>query len=71
MPIVADLPCPFCGSTNTEVEGEPDIDIAWMECDTCGAQGPTAAGVEDPAAFWNDRIDIAQEAANRIARKLT
>lgn len=62
--------CPFCGSPNIELmNGNPPI-IEWMECGSCGAHGPTAAGVEDPIEFWNNRIPIDQEAANRIARKL-
>ena len=54
-------PCPFCGGTAKAVAMTPlpDARMPFMhvECQQCGASGPTAAGVDPARAiqFWNRR----------------
>jgi hypothetical protein len=49
------LPCPFCESTDLDVEWK------WVECNRCSTFGPTTDG--DPIAAWNRRIRPRWQAA--------
>jgi len=52
-------PCPFCGSTNLDV-------TQWVECNGCGAFGPTPADSGD-LSNWNTRAsDQEQEKARTV-----
>lgn len=68
------LPCPFCGYEEaccfSKENAKGTAVYEWIECDSCKARGPRAEGAEDPYAFWNNRIPIEQEAANRVAAAL-
>lgn len=49
--------CPFCGHTasvlhDTDEEGD---DCYWVECDNCGAIGPTADNEDEAVENWNAR----------------
>lgn len=46
-------PCPFCGSL--------DLDVTqWIECNSCGAFGPSPSDTGDLSA-WNTRVGDAQK----------
>jgi Lar family restriction alleviation protein len=57
--VPAALPCPFCGSADTEVdiyhEGDADHAHQLVECKHCGAQGPAAGSLAEAVASWNQR----------------
>lgn len=50
-------PCPFCGSTNIDVDGDA------MACLDCGARGPSIKNASANAAFmlWNSTNLFLQE----------
>lgn len=50
-------PCPFCGSDDVEAE----INDQYIECLTCGAQGPVFDGLGLVDA-WNARYNEEDEA---------
>ena len=57
-------PCPFCGWKNpTEVSS--GIDVVYIECADCGAEGPTGESRAEADAGWNrraapePRVDVA------------
>ena len=52
------LPCPFCGSTNLDIEHTADCNQR-VVCKECRAQGPDTyhQGIEVVTARWNDRED--------------
>ena len=54
-------PCPFCGSTNLDV-------TQWIECNGCGAFGPTPTDSGD-LSEWNTRVDTALTEELRLARR--
>lgn len=41
-------PCPFCGSPHVSMDDTDEV-FRHIDCETCGARGPTA-GDEDPAS---------------------
>ena len=53
-------PCPFCGSTELEIE-EVDPEVYAVGCNSCGAMGPAVrnskdaerAAVMSASALWN------------------
>lgn len=51
------LPCPFCDQPGEIVHKDAKgIPIAWVECETCNASGPTADGkqaVVEAVRLWN------------------
>lgn len=59
-------PCPFCGSTLVQIV--VDGYCAWIICDNCNAEGPTASvddydhdEIEDQSANkWNNRVKDGQ-----------
>lgn len=53
------LPCPFCGSTNL-------VKSPWIECDNCGAMGPSPRDCDNYSGEWNRRASIAQQAAPAV-----
>lgn len=50
------LPCPFCGSTNL-------VKSPWIECDNCGAMGPSPRDCDNYPGGWNRRATLAQQPA--------
>lgn len=50
------LPCPFCGSTNL-------VKSPWIECDNCGAMGPSPRDCDNYSGEWNRRAALAQQPA--------
>lgn len=50
------LPCPFCGSTNL-------VKSPWIECDNCGAMGPSPRDCDNYSGEWNRRTALAQQPA--------
>lgn len=57
-------PCPFCGST--------DLNVAqWIECNGCGAFGPTP-GDDGDQSIWNKRESVpASRSAKDVLESLT
>lgn len=48
--------CPFCGETWQELNIIPIITNYWsIQCETCGAKGPTTRGKNEAFSEWNDR----------------
>ncbi|WP_409998301.1 MULTISPECIES: Lar family restriction alleviation protein [unclassified Bradyrhizobium] len=49
--------CPFCKSLHvsiwTETDGNFAVTDAWVECDDCGARGPSADTEAESAQKWN------------------
>lgn len=60
------LPCPFCGMaklarvTRTPPEGEPEP--ICIQCETCGATGPTATTHEHLRVLWDIRANTGRTA---------
>jgi len=60
---VALQPCPFCGSSTVHIDGCDQVPHYWGQCDTCGANGPSAYAPDGDqamtealaAALWNQR----------------
>lgn len=50
------LPCPFCGGTNL-------VKSPWIECDNCGAMGPSPRDCDNYSGEWNRRPSLAQQPA--------
>lgn len=50
------LPCPFCGSTNL-------VKSPWIECDNCGAMGPSPRDCDNYSCEWNRRASLTQQPA--------
>ena len=48
------LPCPFCGSTNL-------VKSPWIECDNCGAMGPSPRDCDNYPGGWNRRATAAEQ----------
>lgn len=48
-------PCPFCGSTDTDVLRSTDGVKFWGRCETCGAVGGVGSTDEEAAKLWNQR----------------
>lgn len=53
------LPCPFCGSTNL-------VKSPWIECDNCGAMGPSPRDCDNYSGEWNRRATLAQQPAQAV-----
>ncbi len=53
-------PCPFCGWSGNAVSGTDDIQVAYVECADCGAEGPTEITKERAIESWNHRHDRVQ-----------
>lgn len=53
------LPCPFCGSTNLAKS-------PWIECDNCGAMGPSPRDCDNYPGGWNRRATLAQQPAHAV-----
>ena len=78
------LPCPFCGSSDTEYldiasgpncSDDPEFpQYGWtVLCNGCGAQGPTKDGGMSRAVAqeaWNDRAGTDVQALRRWVREL-
>lgn len=59
------IPCPFCGADGKSVEAllhvEYDGETRYINCETCGAHGPSAKTWEEAWERWNaprKRIEI-------------
>ena len=48
------LPCPFCGSSVVVLTSN-GIGQCYVECDQCGADGPTSANQDASIEAWNTR----------------
>lgn len=48
-------PCPFCGETEDMDRCVNDEDLTWVECNSCGATGPTAYLDDEEVEKWNKR----------------
>ena len=46
------LPCPFCGCEQLTVQDFAD----YIECDRCGAEGPSGHTVRAAKHSWNTRF---------------
>lgn len=46
-------PCPYCGSTSIEYQGQSHM--VWMMCLNCKATGPEVFA--NPESAWNARVD--------------
>ena len=44
--------CPFCNSHQAWINCE-DLSCQYVECNHCGARGPTAGDYEDAWRYWN------------------
>jgi Lar family restriction alleviation protein len=53
-------PCPFCGGTDIGLMDCGD-NIAFAQCEDCGATGPSGESEEAAAEAWNRRKADAQE----------
>lgn len=56
-------PCPFCGYEDTKFRWENSnyhLYLHFVECDVCGARGPSTLPVNN---IDNDVVDSAQKAA--------
>lgn len=53
--------CPFCRSTDLSVAG--GLNMHYVDCNTCGAQGPTGSTEDTAVAAWNDRHGIGDKPA--------
>jgi Lar family restriction alleviation protein len=68
------LPCPFCGSTDVEYEGDvtQSITIEWEDgcvvCKSCSAAGPTVERNTRDDGSWGETevSDIAIDAWNSL-----
>jgi len=49
-------PCPFCGNDDPQWSADDAETVLWLECDECGATGPTAQTHEEAADLWNQRM---------------
>ena len=47
-------PCPFCGSTDLEVDD--DDETSSVECEKCKIMGPVGDDLEEVIKLWNKRI---------------
>ena len=72
------LPCPFCGGTTLHSVTSTSA-VKAMECNTCGARGPSWEFSDHPTRAWSTRADLGQtvqrawqvaEAARREAAEL-
>ena len=52
-------PCPYCGSTNTEVVSKVQEHAFhyWVRCMSCAAEGPWAKTYNGAIEWWNMRGD--------------
>jgi Lar family restriction alleviation protein len=63
------LPCPFCGNENTEID-EIDMNVYAVLCDQCGCTGPIASheiastGQHQALHVWNQRMPIDHQTAD-------
>lgn len=48
-------PCPFCGAGVSEVEELEGLDFWYVECPTCGADGPKGQTKAEAVRLWNAR----------------
>lgn len=56
------LPCPFCGSVKlahvaTRATEEAPEQFLFIQCDGCGATGPTTESREQQRALWGVRTE--------------
>lgn len=53
------LPCPFCGGS-AEYDNSDHGPYEWINCETCGAKGPTVnynrSGLGSARDAWNRRV---------------
>ena len=47
-------PCPFCGSTDLEVDDE--VEKSTVYCEKCDIDGPTGEDKDEAIELWNRRI---------------
>lgn len=52
-------PCPFCGAFCAFIH--TDFPTVWVECRSCGAQGPLTCDEYVAADVWNARADEKEE----------
>jgi Lar family restriction alleviation protein len=57
------LPCPFCGSTDTECGEYADFrgPFFCLECIPCSASGPTARSSDEALRLWNNRCPVSSD----------
>ena len=52
--LVIDKKCPFCESKKLIIEHD-EYYIYFVQCNQCGARGPSCANPEHAATAWNDQ----------------
>lgn len=54
------LPCPFCGSNNIEIQNVGDWACTAMAviCHDCGMEGPTSEDSDVAEQLWNKRTEL-------------
>jgi Lar family restriction alleviation protein len=54
-------PCPFCGQRDQLAVGQKTddvgtlVDVFYLSCAACGAEGPAADSADQAAELWNGR----------------
>lgn len=65
------LPCPFCGSLRSDI-GTSDMEVFWVECCGCDAEGPPARLEADAITAWNraprppSAVDLTRQRSHRV-----
>jgi len=47
--------CPFCGNTDSVMDGAPDGLAYWERCNICGATGPAQSSAHLAHSLWMER----------------
>lgn len=51
------MPCPFCNKTKLGQKYSPTQSLWWIECQSCGAQGPWHQNDVESIDVWNMRAE--------------
>ena len=49
-------PCPFCGSSDIEIE-QTNPEAIWFRCNDCGAETESESHIDDALRNWNMRTE--------------
>jgi Lar family restriction alleviation protein len=58
-------PCPFCGGSNI-IDTSNGVESCMLNCDDCGAEGPSAKNYVKATVAWNTRAQLSAQSVSAV-----